>query len=239
VLNGQAVIANGPILPDTWAYYDQVEPVAFDADGARAALEKAGYTLGETGLENKDGVAVAFTLLHPDDAQHTAIAEAIQKNWSALGIQVTLEALPYDELVSSRLANRDFQAALAEINLSSTPDPDPYPFWDQAQSADGQNYGQWENRAASTYLEEARTSVDPATRTRLYQNFQVLFAQELPALPLFHPVYTYAVDASVQGVRMGPMFEPSDRYASVGAWFLPAKRQAEPTTAPLTETDKK
>jgi peptide/nickel transport system substrate-binding protein len=52
----------------------------------------------------------------------------------------------------------------------------------------------------------------------------VRFVQEMPALPLFYPVYTYAVDSRVQGVSMGPLYEPNDRFATITRWFLRAER---------------
>jgi len=57
-----------------------------------------------------------------------------------LGYPITLTALPYDKLVGEHLDQRSFQAALVNMNFSRTPDPDPYPFWDQAQATGGQNY---------------------------------------------------------------------------------------------------
>ncbi len=63
------------------------------------------------------------------------------------------------------LASRTYQAALVDLNLSRTPDPDPYPFWHQAEATGGQNYSQWDNRAASEYLEQARVTADPTLRT--------------------------------------------------------------------------
>jgi len=35
------------------------------------------------------------------------------------------------------------------------------------------------------------------------------------------------VDAQVQGVRIGPLFDTPDRFASVNDWFLYAERSAE------------
>jgi peptide/nickel transport system substrate-binding protein len=46
---------------------------------------------------------------------------------------------------------------------------------------------------------------------------------ELPALPLFYPVYTYAVDAQVRGARIGPLFDPSDRFLTINDWYLVAR----------------
>ena len=76
---------------------------------------------------------MAFELLHPDTEQDRLIAESIKQNWEKLGVQVTLTPLPYDVLVNERLETRNYQAALVDVNFSKTPDPDPYPFWDQAQ----------------------------------------------------------------------------------------------------------
>ncbi len=119
--------------------------------------------------------------------------------------------MPYEDVVSAYLEPRAFQAALVDLNFSRTPDPDPYPFWHQAQITGGQNYSKWDDRQASEYLEQARIEVDIEERTRLYNNFQVRFASELPSLPLFYPIYNYAVDEQVQGVTMGPLYDPSDR----------------------------
>ena len=61
----------------------------------------------------------------------------------------------------------------------------------------GQNYSQWDNRTASEYIEQARVTPDFNARARLYRNFQVIFAKELPALPLYYPVYSYGVSQTV------------------------------------------
>jgi peptide/nickel transport system substrate-binding protein len=142
-------------------------------------------------------------------------------------------------LVTEYLEPRAYQAALVDINLSRSPDPDPYPFWHQAQVTGGQNYSNWDDRQASEFMEQARVELDQAERARLYRNFQVRFTSEMPALPLFYPVYTYGVDAQVQGVTMGPLFDPSDRFATVTSWYLVAERapvESEGSITPAGET---
>ena len=39
ILKGQAILADGPILPDTWAYYNGLKRVDYDPDAARALLK--------------------------------------------------------------------------------------------------------------------------------------------------------------------------------------------------------
>lgn len=223
IYRGQATIADGPILPNTWAYYEGIGRIPFEPEKAIDLLKEAGYVIPAEGgnvRQSEDGERLSFTLLHPDDALHTQIASEIQKYWEAVGVEVKLTALPYDELVEEYLSPRLYEAALVELDFTRSPDPDPYPFWHQTQATSGQNYSLWNDRQASEYIEQARIIVDPEERTRLYRNFQVRFANELPALPLFYPIYTYGVDAQVQGVRIGPIFEPSDRFGTITRWFF-------------------
>ncbi|MCB9136127.1 MAG: hypothetical protein H6636_11915 [Anaerolineales bacterium] len=232
LLDGQAILANGPIFPGTWAYLDADELPSYDVDAALETLKAAGYTIPAEGgnVRVKDDVSLRFTLLHPDDPIHTQIAEMIQDSWAQLGVKVELEALPYPDLVSA-LTARNYDAALVDLNLTRSPDPDPYPFWHQAQITGGQNYAQWNDRVASEYLEQARVTLDQTERARLYRNFQVRFSRELPALPLYYPVYTYAVSSRVQGVRVGPLFDPSDRLNYLPEWYLQSAI-TEPSPAP-------
>ena len=225
ILGGQAILADGPIFPGTWAAFEGVERVEFDPAKSVAMLKQSGFTIpAEDGSvrQNEEGLALSFELIYTQET-YQAIAEAIREDWARLGVEVKLKPLPYDELVTD-LDSRLYQAALVELNLARFPDPDPYPFWHQAQVSGGQNYARWNDRQASEYLEQARVTTDLAERTRLYRNFQARFSQELPALLLYYPVYRYAVDQEVQGVRMGPLFDPSDRFATLTRWFLVTRR---------------
>lgn len=234
-LQGQAIVADGPIFSGSWARYDGMEHLEYDPDAAVALLKGEGYVIPAEGgqVRAKEGKQLSLTLTHPDDALHTQIAQAIQQNWSLIGVQANLQAVPYEQIVSGSLAPRTYQAALVDLNLAHTPDPDPYPFWHQSEATGGQNYSQWDNRSASEYLEEARTETDFTDRTRLYRNFQVIFQKELPSLPLYYPVYSYAVDAQVQGVQIAPLlYDTSDRLAFIADWYLVTRRTLEQTPEP-------
>ena len=220
---GQAIIADGPIFPKTWAYYEGLSRYDYDREAAIKKIRNLGYTYpaeGGAARTNEEGDRLAFTMIYPEDEKHTLIAQSIQENWAVLGIDVSLQALPYEELISDRLENRSYEVALVDLNLTSMPDPDPYPFWHQTQTTGGQNYSIWNDRQASEYLEQARIILDFAERQRLYKNFQVRFFDQLPALPLYYPVYTYGVSSDVKGVRIGPTFELADRLDTISDWYF-------------------
>jgi peptide/nickel transport system substrate-binding protein len=234
VFQSQAVPANGPIMPGTWAYYSDLEKINFDPNEAKRLFEATGVTFDEEeGRYLSDaGLAISVTLLHPDTPKHNEIAELIKTNWELLGIEVDLEAKPYDQVLQD-LEERAYQTALLDINLTRSPDPDPYPFWGQAQVQSGQNYADWDNRSASEFLEQARMTVDLGERERLYRNFQVLFMREMPSLPLLYPTYSYAISEDINGVSLGPIFEPGDRFNNVHTWFILTGRDS--ATSPTEE----
>jgi peptide/nickel transport system substrate-binding protein len=231
-LDGQGMIANSVILPDTWAYDNNLQTIGFDPDTAASMLDAEGYTIPANGSvrANKGNVSMKFTLLYPDNPLDQQIAEMIQSNWAAVGIQAVLKPVSYADLLSKYLTPRSYDAALVDFDYSRSYDPDPYPFWHQAEATGGQNYSQWNDQTASEYLEEARVTADESVRARLYRNFQVVFSEQLPALPLFYPVYTYGVDKRVLGVNASPLFEPADRFNDISSWYLVTGRSLSPST---------
>ncbi len=234
ILAGQAIISNSPILYGNWAYTSEVAVPQYNSEKAIEMLVKEGFILASeqervrtkeiTSVDgNTERKALSFTLVYPDDDLHRQVAEQIQRDWGNINVLLNLEAVSYDDLINHILPDRQYEAALVDLNLSEVPDPDPYPFWDQTQISSGQNYTQWNNRTISQYLETARVETDRAERARLYKNFQILFMEELPALPLYTPVYNYPVSQKVSGISIGPIYRPKDRYMNVTDWYMVAR----------------
>ena len=201
-------------------------------------LKDAGYTIpaeGGTARVKEGQPPLAFELAYPDEAPYGEVAQAIQRDWAKLGVQVKLKAVSYKELLSDYLEPRKYQAALVDLDYTGTHDPDPYPFWHQTQITNGQNYAQWDDRQASEFLEQARIHDDYGERMKDYRNFQVRFSNEMPALPLYYPIYTYGLDQQVRGVGMGALTEPDDRFDGITNWFLEARLTASTPESPTTQ----
>jgi peptide/nickel transport system substrate-binding protein len=232
VLAGQGTVAHSPIAPGSWAYFGDVQHYDYDGELAAEMLDGAGWLLPEQdevgtglvesealreGVRRREDHELSFDLLAIGGSTHETLARAIAAYWAKLGIRATVKTVPADELFQA-LEEGDFAAALVDIDLQG--DPDLYAFWSESAIREGQNYAGWRHRQASELLEQARqlTSVDQ--RTILYYHFQQLFAEEMPALPLYYHTYTYGISSDVQNVSMGPLTEPSDRFATVSDWFL-------------------
>ena len=240
VLDGQAVVAHSPVLPDSWAYDPDVPMYAYDPQRATALLEEAGWQptgvaasaeVSDTGAITptvsawfKEGRSMSLSLLVADDPSRIAVAQEVARQWALVGIQANVEPVPTG-LLSERLTPRHYQAALVELDYTLSGDPDPYPFWHQTQIEPPlQNYAGYDSRDASEILETARLTPDQEARKELYYEFQQIFAQDVPAILLYHPVYTYAVDKYVRGVRVGPIVQPGDRFLGIADWYVRLKR---------------
>lgn len=228
-MHGQAILANTPIMLGSWAYFSKIETYDYSPEDSIIQLRANGYGLVTEGslVREKEGERLSFELIYPDTDRYAALAEMIRDYWAEVGVEANLLAVPPDVMVRDYLETRNYQAALVNLALFDSPDPDPYPFWHQAMITNGQNYSQWDDRRASEYLERARVTPSQSERTRLYRNFQIHFSRELPALPLFFGVYNYSVDQQVRGVQLGPLYNLSDRFDSIYLWSLETGPQVE------------
>jgi peptide/nickel transport system substrate-binding protein len=73
-------------------------------------------------------------------------------------------------------------------------------------------------------LEQARPIIDKGRRNDFYFEFQRIFAEEVPSLILFYPVYTYGVSRDVYDVQLGPLSNPSDRFRTITNWYILTRR---------------
>lgn len=227
-LGGQGLHADGPVPPASWAYKGDLPKYEYRPEAARALLEAAGWAEGKDGARERGSTPLSFILLTNDKPLRVRTAEEIARQLATIGIRVTVQTTGWSGFVQDFLVPRKFQAVLTE-QWSPNFDPDGYPFWHSSQIANGLNFASWTNRRADEVLENARRSADKQVRLPLYGEFQSIFAEELPAVPLYYPLYNFAVDRSVKGVRLGPLVETANRFDYLAEWYVMTKRV---TTAP-------
>jgi len=230
-LDEEVLAINSTIQPGTWAYNPALSPPPYDLAGAEAALDAAGWIVEAGGTRARDGTRLAFTLLLADRPLDRQAGQAIAEQWKRVGVDVSLQVADPDDLLE-RLnttrgegRGRDFDAALVEIGLGRLADPDPYPFWHDSQIEDGQNYSGFSDGEISRALEVARRDPNGVRRADLYREFQQLLLDRAAAIPLYSPVYSYAVSCQVQGVGLRLFVDPSDRFMNMDAWRLVPQAQ--------------
>ena len=231
LLGGQGMVAASPILPGNWAHAANLEPLPFDIATAEEQLAALGWELpagaspGTAEYVRTDGErSLSLQLAHLDQPAFTAVADMLKASWEGIGVEVELVALPATAILSDLLEPREFEAVLTELDASMHADPDPYSFWHDSQGEAGQNYSGFDDRNSSIWLEQARITPDKDRRLKLYRDFQFRFRDQAPALMLYHPIFSYAISSDVQGASLGPIYDPSDRFANITEWYLLVRR---------------
>jgi peptide/nickel transport system substrate-binding protein len=225
ILDGQGLVVHSPIMPNSWAYDQNIKKYGYDPDQAKALLDQAGWVDSDgDGIREKEGIKLEFGLLTNDDPTRVKIIEEIARQWAAVGVKAGPQTSGVSGLVRDFLVPRRYDAILTQWQ-ELPPDPDPYPLWHSTQGqGEGQNYTGFAHREADQIMEEARRITDQTRRMELYHRFQQIFADEVPALLLYHPVYSYAIDKRVRGVQIAPMIEPSDRFRTLTDWYVLTRR---------------
>lgn len=234
---GQGIPADSIMLPESWAYNPNTPDYAYSVERANQLLDQAGWVDSNgDGVRDKNGAPLQFLLHTNDDSTHADVIRQVALDWEKIGVRAVPTPVNLGILLGDILTPRSFDMALIELEV--TGDPDPYSLWHSTQAeGGGYNFGGWRNQEADQIMEQARAIVDEAERQKLYWRFQEIFAEELPALPLYYPVYTYAVSTRVQNVQIPSLRQPSERFANFADWYIVTRRvpaNQVPTDAPPT-----
>ena len=225
ILHNQAMVADGPVPPTSWAYSADTAKDTYDPQAAIALLEKAGWVDRDgDGVRDKDQLKLEFALLTNDDPTRIQIINELTRQWAKVGIRAIPQTVGVAGLVRDFLQSRSYDALLYAWQRLPT-DPDPYAQWHSTQrQGTGQNYGGYNNEATDLLMEEARRTVDERQRAALYGQVWEMLAKEVPAIPLYHPVFCYAVDKQVHDVRLGPLYDYPDRFRTLTDWYINQRR---------------
>lgn len=183
-----------------------------DPATAAALLDTAGYPLGPDGVRRSiDGVPLRLELvttpppepggLWTSSALRSQVAELLREQLGRAGILVEIKLVASDQLFPS-LRTRSFRH-LALFAWSMGLETTGYLLWHSSKIPDGSdwyglNVSGWRHPTNDRLLDTIVNSGDPNTRYALMRDQQALWAEELPALPLFFPP---AVTTAKKGVR--------------------------------------
>lgn len=218
VLGGYGMAAEGPVPPGLIG-------AEHDHDHGDATIEAADI-LESSGWEydtdarawGKDGATLSVTLSTSNVPELRAIAERVREDWERLGVPTTIEFHDPSELVASVIRPRTYDALLFGMVVGR--DQDLFAFWHSSQRNDpGLNVAQYANRAVDELLEAIRAEQDPGLVAEDLAELNTLVAADYPAAFTHSPEFLYAVPASLQGVALGAVADPSDRFLSAAFWY--------------------
>ncbi len=233
-LGGQGIAGDGPIHPSSWAYKTEAAKHPFDPDLAKKTLDDAGWKVKAAGqAREKDGVKLTFTLVTNSSGERPLVAQIVAQQLAAVGfdVQVNKTALSSFDLQRTYLEPHRFDAAIFGWDRLLG-DPDPYILWHSTQADGGYNFTNFRDSEADQLLENGRRATNPNERKILYNQFQDLFASEVPAVVLYYPRYVVAIAKTINGVEADTIDTPADRFRGISRWYI---QYDEKTAAQATQ----
>jgi len=105
-------------------YPETVIKYPYDLERAAALLAEARFSLRQGKLYDTKGIRVAFSIItNAENATRIAMLNVIKDDLEKLGIAVNIRPLPFNDVVSSLQAKRDFDAVLLGWSTGTPPDP--------------------------------------------------------------------------------------------------------------------
>ncbi|GAA2725004.1 ABC transporter substrate-binding protein [Cellulomonas aerilata] len=222
LLAGHGVAVSGPFTPAQGASHDPSAVFAYDPGAAAAMLDDAGWTVGDDGVREKDGVRFAFTVMYfAEDTLRRDLAQAFASDLSGLGIEVALEGVdrPYAVTAMDRKA-----FVLGGGDMPYDPDTQVYrqlhsdfAVFDEADAYS--NPSGYADPEVDRLLDGARREADPATRVALYRELQGRLVENPPMVTVFALEHTYVARGLTAWDGVEHVTEPHEHGVAWGPWF--------------------
>ena len=202
--HGFGEVAVGPIMPFHWAYDDDLPPLPFSPDSARALLAAAGIrdTDGDGTAELTDGSPFEVRLKLPaGSSTNQDIAGAVQNDLRAIGVRLVTRPTEVTSLFADVTSpERPFEAALLgwsgdfRLDFRDTFHSDalggPYQF------------ASYSNSEVDSLMDRAVLETDRARATRLWRRVQEILRREQPWTLLYYQTDAFLARDRLRGVEM-------------------------------------
>jgi peptide/nickel transport system substrate-binding protein len=229
--SGTGIPVGGPMLPQSWAYNENIEPYAYDPELAAQLLDEAGFVdddndpatprvATEDALYAEPGTTLTLALTtfggNPSIDSSTIL---MQDQMSRVGFEVTLDVIEFSSMIDKLLAQTyDMLMVFWGVTNNS-----PQDMYDQLSSESdvpgaGFNTGSYYNAEFETLMQEARTlpGCDQAERKALYDQAQEIINAEVPYYLVNTSIVPVAVSNAVEN------FEPRENslFWNLPSWSL-------------------
>lgn len=198
--NGTPVYANVP--PASWAFDANTPKYTLDVAGAKALIEKSGWTMGSDGFYAKGGKKLSSDLyVRQGKPQRVKFGQLAKDQLAKCGIDINVKEADFATVLLPLLSYPNkFDTYLG--GWSTALDPDDSSIFGSAQITtktfpDGNNFVGWNNPQADALLTQGAQELDQSKRVAIYSQFQTLVHNDVPYYFLWSDVLSAGLTKSV------------------------------------------
>ncbi|HED4458863.1 TPA: ABC transporter substrate-binding protein [Pasteurella multocida] len=198
VYQGAGQVAKNPIPPTMWSYNDEVKDYAYDPEKAKALLKEAGF---ENGFETD---LWAMPVSRPYNPNARRMAELVQADWEKVGVKAKIVSYEWGEYLKRMRAGDHQTGMMGWAGDNGDPDNFLNTLLSCAAVESGSNYANFCHKEFNDLVTKAAQVTDPAERTALYQQAQLVFKEQAPWITIAHSTTYFPVRKEVKGYVIDP-----------------------------------
>jgi peptide/nickel transport system substrate-binding protein len=208
LFEGRQPVADSNVNPLDWVHADDTPRYAFDPAKAATLLDEAGWTLGKGGIRrNAAGEPLTLEIMTTaGNRTRELVEQVLQSQWKQLGIDARIRNQPARVFFGQTVSERKFPA-MAMFAWISAPESVPRTTLHSdhiptaANNWAGQNYTGFRNKEVDALIDAIEIELDRDKRRELWRRLQHIYAEELPALPLYFRANPYILPKGLKGIR--------------------------------------
>ena len=194
---GEARPARSVLPPQSWAFNGEVPHYDYDLAKAEQLLDKAGYPA-------VNGVRFHITM-KTSTVQSTRLMVAVmQQQLRKIGIALDIRSFEPATFLADVVQGAFQMYGLRWIGGNEDPGIFEYAFHSSKFPPNGANRGFYANARVDDLIDRARREVDPQMRKPLYDEVQLILAQELPYIDLWYLDNVLVHTRRVQNLKLNP-----------------------------------
>lgn len=204
---GRQAVADTSVNPLDWVHTGDVARYPYDPEQAKMLLEQAGWREGEDGVRvNGKGERLTLTLMTTSGNRlRETVEQVIQSQWRRIGVDVRIRNQPARVFFGQTVTQRKFDG-LAMFAWMSAPENVPRSTLHSeeipsaANGFSGQNFGGYRSPEMDQLIDAIEVELDRGKREELWHKLQRLYAEQLPALPLYFRADSFILPTWLTGV---------------------------------------
>ncbi|MBM85876.1 MAG: peptide ABC transporter [Rhodospirillaceae bacterium] len=217
---GKQPVAHGSVHPLDWIYDPDIPKYVYDPDRAKVLLDEAGWSVMNEGVRhNAAGQPLRLEIVTTaGNRVRELVEQVLQSYWKRVGIAVRIRNQPARVLFGETISKRKF-TGLAMFAWLSAPESlprttlhsDSIPT--KANNWAGQNYTGFKNAEMDRLIDAVEIELDREKRGALWGEIQRIYAEYLPAIPLYFRTDTFILPKWLKGVR------PTGHFVTTTNWI--------------------
>jgi ABC-type transport system substrate-binding protein len=224
--DGEGIPIYADIPPASWAYNADVPHYEYDIEKGMALLEEAGWvdTDGD-GVREKDGRPLSsHILLRAGKPDRTKFMRLLTEQVRDCGFDLTQEEVDFSLMWVGLewpliMTGQDEQWDAYFGGWGGGYDPDPYSLWHSSncvteEKPDRYNYICFQDERADELIEAGVRELDQEARAAIYQEFEMIMAEELPYLWAWSDVSREGLRSDINGAQ-----EWTEEVMSTPTWY--------------------